>query len=156
MQTKYDVIVIGAGSAGLTSAVGLAKIGKKVLLIEREHIGGECTNSGCIPSKALLHQAKSYFEATRISGHNGNTENYRRTAFSYVKEKITETLANETPEYFQSLGIKVIFGEAIFTSPSNITVNNTEFSFKKAIIATGSSPRLISVRGLENEKIFIN
>ena len=54
MQTnRYDVVAIGAGSGGLTTAVGLRKVGKKVLLVEREHMGGECTNTGCIPSKAL-------------------------------------------------------------------------------------------------------
>ena len=57
MTKNYDVVVVGAGSGGLTSAVGLARVGKKVLLVEREHLGGECTNSGCIPSKALLHYA---------------------------------------------------------------------------------------------------
>jgi dihydrolipoamide dehydrogenase len=70
----FDVVVIGAGSGGLTAAVGLAKIGRSVLLIERDQIGGECTNSGCIPSKAFLYYAQSYHRAvtttiqTSISG----------------------------------------------------------------------------------------
>ena len=156
MQTKYDVVVIGAGSGGLTSAVGLAKIGKKVLLVEREHIGGECTNSGCIPSKALLHHAKSYATAVAIANENGHTENYRRDAFSNVRSKITATLAHETPEHFKGIGIDVVMSEAVFTSPSTIKVGSDTVTFKKAVIATGSSPRLVTIPGLDPSKILTN
>ncbi len=156
MVMKYDVVVIGAGSGGLTSAVGLAKTGKKVLLIEREHIGGECTNSGCIPSKALLHHAKSYHAAVTISGENGHTENYRREAFSYVRNKINETLAHETPEHFTKMGIDVIMGEASFSGPRSIKINNKTATFKRAVIATGSSPRLIEIPGVDPAKILTN
>lgn len=156
MQTNFEVVVIGAGSGGLTSAVGLAKIGKKVLLIEREHIGGECTNSGCIPSKALLHHAKSYASAVTISGTNGNTETYRREAFTYVRSKIDETLAHETPDHFKKMGITLVMGEAVFTSKNTLTVANTTYHFKKAIIATGSSPRMVTVPGLDTDKILTN
>lgn len=156
METNYDVVVIGAGSGGLTSAVGLAKVGKKVLLIERDRIGGECTNSGCIPSKALLHHAKSYHAAITISGSNVNTENYRREAFTYVRDKINETLNLETPEHFLKMGIEVIHGEVSFISPRSIAINENTFTFKKAIIATGSSPRLLEVSGLDPTKILTN
>ncbi len=156
MKTDYDAIVIGAGSGGLTSAVGLAKIGKSVLLVEREHIGGECTNSGCIPSKALLHHAKSYYQAIAISGGNSQTENYRRDAFSYVRAKIAETLSHETPEHFKKLGIDVVIGEAVFTSPSTIKIGSDSITFKKAVIATGSSPRMIVVPELDPSKILTN
>ena len=153
---QFDVAVIGAGSGGLTTAVGCAKIGKRVLLIERSHIGGECTNSGCIPSKALLHHAKSYAAAVAISGENGNTENFRREAFNYVRAKITETLATETPEHFTKIGITVVPGEAIFTGLRTIRVGNEDYTFTQAIIATGSSPRLIEIPGLVAEDILTN
>ncbi len=156
MEMKYDVVVIGAGSGGLTSAVGLAKIGKKVLLVERDHIGGECTNSGCIPSKALLHHAKSYHAAITISGENGHTENYRREAFTYVRSKIQETLKHETPEHFKKMGIDVMPGDARFISPRSIKVNDQTITFKKAIIATGSSPRLVAIPGLDSAKTLTN
>lgn len=159
MQT-FDAIVIGAGSGGLTTAVGLAKIGRSVLLIEREHIGGECTNSGCIPSKALLHYAKTYAAAIAVSGTNANSELYRRAAFTYVRRKIAETLAHETPAHFAKLGITVVMGEAVFANPQHITVGTTDYRFSNAIIATGSSPRLIDIPGLSavdtltNQNIF--
>ena len=156
MEMKYDVVVIGAGSGGLTSAVGLAKIGKKVLLIERDTLGGECTNAGCIPSKALLHHAKSYYAAVAISGNNGNTENYRREAFNYVRSKINDTLAGETSEHFKKMGIDVVFGEASFSGPRSIVINRDSITFSKAIIATGSSPRLLKIPGLEPVKILTN
>ncbi len=156
MKTNYDAIVIGAGSGGLTVAVGLSKVGKSVLLVEREHLGGECTNSGCIPSKALLHHAKAYHAAVAIAGNNGHTENYRREALSYVRNIITSVLEHETPEHFKTLGVNVVMGEAMFNSPSSITVGQNTYTFKKAIIATGSSPRLIAVPGLDTSKILTN
>ena len=156
MQTNFDVVVIGAGSGGLTSAVGLAKIGKKVLLIERANIGGECTNSGCIPSKALLHHAKSYAQAVAISGTNGNTETYRREAFTYVRSKINETLSHETPGHFEKMGITILTGEATFSRKHTLVVADTTYHFKKAIIATGSSPRLITIPGLDTDRILTN
>lgn len=156
MKTNYDVIVIGAGSGGLTAAVGLSKVGKSVLLVEREHLGGECTNSGCIPSKALLHHAKTYHSALTISGTNGNTENYRREGLTYVRSKIYAILEHETPEHFKRMGIDVVIGEAVFASPRIIRVNDATYTFKKVVIATGSSPRMITASGLDSSKILTN
>ena len=157
MQTMfYDVIVIGAGSGGLTSAVGLARVGKKVLLVEREHLGGECTNSGCIPSKALLHYARSYHEAIQVAGQTETSETYRQQAFGYVRGKVAEILAEETPEHFTKLGITVVMGEAVFSGKNTLTVHGETYTFKKAIIATGSSPRTTDIPGLISDKILTN
>lgn len=156
VRTKYDVVVIGAGSGGLTAAVGFAKVGKRVLLVEREHIGGECTNSGCIPSKALLHHAKTYHQATSVAGNTQATEDYRQHAFTYVREKINEILADETPEAFEKMGITVVMGEAIFTAPCHIKVGDIVYDYKTAIIATGSSPRPIEVPGLDQSTVLTN
>ncbi|HMO77812.1 MAG TPA: FAD-dependent oxidoreductase [Candidatus Paceibacterota bacterium] len=156
LQKTYDVIVIGAGSGGLTSAVGLSKVGKKVLLIEREHMGGECTNTGCIPSKALLHHARGYHQAKIIAGNSYQAETYRRQAFAYVRDKITQVLSEETPEHFAALGIDVVIGEAVFTSKNTVSVSGETIHFKKAIIATGSSPRPLIVPGLNEASILTN
>jgi pyruvate/2-oxoglutarate dehydrogenase complex dihydrolipoamide dehydrogenase (E3) component/uncharacterized membrane protein YdjX (TVP38/TMEM64 family) len=155
-RTKYDVVVIGAGSGGLTAAVGFAKVGKRVLLVEREHIGGECTNSGCIPSKALLHHAKAHYKATCIAGNNQETEDYRQHAFTYVREKINEILADETPEAFEKLGITVVMGEAEFTAPCHIKIGDIVYGYQTAIIATGSRPRMIEVPGLDQSTVLTN
>ncbi len=155
MET-FDAVVIGAGSGGLTAAVGLRNIGKSVLLIEREHIGGECTNSGCIPSKALLHHAKSYATAVAIADSNGHTKEYRRHAFSYVRNIIGDFLRDETPAAFEKKGITVVIGEAVFTGTRTITANDTQYQFTTAVMATGSSPRLIEVPGLDDQDILTN
>lgn len=156
LQKIYDVVVVGAGSGGLTSAVGLSKVGKKVLLIEREHMGGECTNTGCIPSKALLHHAKQYHQAKVIAGNSYQAETYRRQAFTYVRDKIASILAEETPEHFTALGIDVVIGEAAFTSKNSLVVHGENINFKKAIIATGSSPKPLTVHGLNETEILTN
>ncbi len=155
-NNTFDAVVLGAGSGGLTTAVGLSKVGQKVLLVEREHMGGECTNTGCVPSKALLHHAKGYFHATKIAGMTPKTETYRQEAFTYVRNKIEEILAEETPEHFQKQGITVVMGEAEFTGPESIKVGTEEYTFKKAVIATGSSPRPLDIPGLEEKMILTN
>lgn len=156
MQKIYDVVVIGAGSGGLTAAVGCQKIGKKVLLVERNKIGGECTNSGCIPSKALLHHAKAYHQAKTISGTDSGSETFRAQAFDYVRNKINETLSEETPAHFSKLGIDVVSGEAVFTNKNTIEVNQIHYQFKKAIIATGSTPKTIDIPGLSISDVLTN
>ena len=157
MQThQYDAVVIGAGSGGLTAAVGLSKVGKKVLLLEREHMGGECTNTGCIPSKALLHHAKSFYQAKQLAGITEQSETYRKEAFTYVRSIINEVLGEETEEHFKAQGIDVIMGEAVFTGKRALTVAGVNYSFKKAVIATGSSPRPLVVEGLRPEQVVTN
>ena len=155
-DTPYDVVVIGAGSGGLTAATGFAKVGKRVLLVEREHMGGECTNTGCVPSKALLHHAKTYHTASQIAGTSTQSETYRQTAFSYVRNTVAEILAEEQPEHFEEQGITVIWGEAHFVEPCVISVDDTRYRFKTAVIAAGSSPRLLDVPGLSSEHILTN
>ncbi len=153
---KYDVVVIGAGAGGLTAAVGFAKAGRKVLLVEREHLGGECTHSGCVPSKALLHIAKSYYAAKQIAGDSAKSKKYRDGALEYVRSKIAAIAETETKEHFASLGIDVVSGEAKFISRCAIKVGKVTYEYKKAVIATGSSPRLIKVPGLNEKDVLTN
>lgn len=155
-KEQFDVVVIGAGSAGLTAAVGFSKIGKKVLLIEKEHMGGECTNSGCIPSKALLHHAKVFASARKVAESSPSLESYRTRALEYVREKIAEVRAEEEPADFEKLGITVVLGEAEFTAPCTVRVSEKHYGFKTAIIATGSLPRTVEVPGLSEEDTLTN
>lgn len=149
MSKQYDVVVIGAGSGGLTAAVGFSKIGKKVLLVEKEHMGGECTNTGCIPSKTLLHQAREY--------HTSRGRSFAPAkALEYVRSTINTILEEETPEIFSDMGIDVVLGEAVFHTKCSIEVGETEYRYKTAIIATGSSPRLISINGLHEDDTLTN
>lgn len=156
MENKFDVVVIGAGSGGLTAAVGFSRVGKKVLLIEREHMGGECTNTGCVPSKALLHRAKEYYTAKKISGETDTSWNYRQESLNYVQSVITGILEHETPEVFEKMGISVVMGDAEFVSKCSVRVGDTEYHYKNAVIATGSSPRLVEISGLDNNDVLTN
>lgn len=156
MDTKYDIVVIGAGSGGLTAAVGFSKVGKKVLLVEKEHMGGECTNSGCIPSKALLHHAKAFYTAQKVAGWSDEAEEYRKSAFSYVRSIVASILESETPESFKKLGIDVVVGEAEFISVCAIKVGSHTYEYKNAVIATGSSPRTITIEGMVEKDILTN
>lgn len=157
METKkYDVVVLGAGSGGLTAAVGFAKVGKKVLLIEKERLGGECTNSGCVPSKALLHAAKDYYRARHIAGTTNELDLYRHDALSYVRRVRDAILDDETPQAFEQHGITVLMGEARFSRPCAVVVGDTEYEYKHAIIATGSSPRPLTIDGLDEEDVLTN
>jgi pyruvate/2-oxoglutarate dehydrogenase complex dihydrolipoamide dehydrogenase (E3) component/uncharacterized membrane protein YdjX (TVP38/TMEM64 family) len=155
-EQTYDVVVIGAGSAGLTAAVGAAAVGRRTLLIEREHIGGECTNAGCIPSKALLHHAKTYHHAVTVAGETANSEMYRASAFQYVRSKIDAVLATESTEHLESLGITLCRGEAEFVAPCVLTVAGKRYRFRHAIIATGSRARTLTIRGLTPELTLTN
>ncbi len=156
MKQLYDVVVIGAGSGGLTTAVGFSKIGKSVLLVEREHMGGECTNSGCVPSKALLHAAKQFHNAEQVGEIGTLGETYKNEAFTQVRKTIASFLEHETPETFEQLGIDVIMGETIFHTPCSIKIDETEYQYKIAVIATGSSPRLIQIPGLSETDLLTN
>ncbi len=149
-------MVIGGGSGGMTAAVGLAKVGKSVLLLEREHLGGECTNSGCIPSKSLLYRAKTYHQAKSLAGETAATEAYKDESLDYVRVKIKAILAEETPAAFEKLGIMVVMGEAAFSGPNQLNVNHETYHFKTAIIASGSAPRQLTIEGLPTDKILTN
>lgn len=156
MEKQYDVLVIGAGSGGLTAAVGFSKIGKKVVLIEKKRMGGECTNSGCIPSKALLHRAKKYHQAVSLSGGSTKSDTYRNESLPYVRNVITKILEEETPETFAKMGIDVVIGEAIFNNKCSIKVGEDIYHYKHAVIATGSSPRMVEIDGLNEDSVLTN
>lgn len=156
MKKNFDVVVIGAGSGGLTAAVGFTKAGKTVALIEAEHMGGECTNSGCIPSKALLHHAKQFHAAKVIAGDTEQSAAYRSQAFTYVKQIRDRVLAEETPETFADMGIEVVKGQASFGGPCFVKVGETEYHYKHAVIATGSTPRPLDIEGLSEKHILTN
>jgi pyruvate/2-oxoglutarate dehydrogenase complex dihydrolipoamide dehydrogenase (E3) component len=153
----YDVVVIGAGSGGITSAVTASGFGKKVLLVDKNKPGGECTWSGCVPSKALIHEAKKV--------HNVRSEvkdfSYdSKKALDHVHAVRNKIYSHETPEALSKSGIEYLQGEASFKDSKTIVVGGKEIQGKKIIISTGSSPFVPPVDGLDsvpyltNESIF--
>lgn len=161
---KYDLIVIGAGSGGLNIASFMNKAGFKVLLVEKEDkkIGGDCLNTGCVPSKALIHVAKlmkSAKEAEKFSSHKTSTADLAEV-MKYVKNKIETIREHENASHFKKQGLDVELGTAKFHSKNSIIVNGKIHSAKSIILATGSRPKKLSVPGIEkvdyltNENIF--
>ena len=152
----YDVIVIGAGSGGLNIASFMNSIGLKVLLIDRsdEHIGGDCLNTGCVPSKALIHVARMHKHAqdvTEFGVHLGGSIDIEKV-MTHVKGAQDVIREHENTEYFRSKGMDVVLGEASFASHDSIKVGSTTYRGKKIVIATGSRPRLLTIPGTEDLK----
>jgi pyruvate/2-oxoglutarate dehydrogenase complex dihydrolipoamide dehydrogenase (E3) component len=161
-------IVIGAGAAGLVIANGLAKTKKPILLVERDHFGGDCTNCGCIPSKSLIasaHIAHNIKQAAQF-GIDGVSPTFdAHNAFVRTKNIVESMRVQEEPEALAKHGVRSIYGIAEFIDAHSIRVlekGGTEkcFRAKKIIIATGSSPVIPDIQGifnipyLTNETIF--
>lgn len=164
----YDIIVIGAGSGGLNIASFMNSIGLKVLLVDRsdEHIGGDCLNTGCVPSKALIHVARMHKDAQAVTAFGvrlGGSIDLLKV-MSHVKGAQDVIREHENAEYFRSKGMDVVLGEASFVSWDSIKVGGTTYRGKKIVIATGSRPRLLTIPGTDeversgrlytNENIF--
>jgi len=152
-HTTHDIIVIGAGSGGLTTAIFMQREGFRVLLVDRtkESFGGDCLNYGCVPSKALISLSKSY---------RGTGENDIKTILDTVKKRQNIIRTHENPDYLQSIGIDIAIGDAVFTGKTSIEVDGTSYSAKKIVIATGSRPRPLTIPGsglpptYTNESVF--
>ena len=168
---RYNLVVIGAGTAGLVTAAGAAGLGAKVALIERDLMGGDCLNVGCVPSKALISAARaavSVRRAREFGVSDAATETERRAAtvvdFSGVMERVRRLRAdiapNDSAARFQDLGVDVFLGEGRFTGPDTIGVAGQTLRFKKAVIATGTrasrpdTPGLAEAGYLTNETVF--
>ncbi len=153
MSDVYDVIVIGGGSAGLTAAAFSGAIGRKIALIEREHIGGDCTWTGCMPSKALLKVAK-VAHSIRTAGHYGITAQEPVVDMAAVRQHIQrviqEVYQHETPEATRKRGIEVVTGEARFIDAHTVQVGDQQMRARKFIIATGGRPAVPPIPGLDN------
>lgn len=154
---RYDIVVIGAGSGGITAAVNGVGFGKKVLLVERNKPGGECTWSGCVPSKALINEARAvHIARERVPSFKYDT----KQALDHVHKVRDVVYSHEDPETLEEMGINYMKGTARFTAPRRLMVGDREIEAKKVIIATGSAPFIPPIPGLDkvdylsNENIF--
>lgn len=159
----YDLVVIGAGTAGLVTAAGAAGLGAKVALVERGLMGGDCLNVGCVPSKAVIAAARAAAKV-RHASEFGIEVPVVGVSFPAVMERMrrlrAEISPNDSARRFQEMGVDVYFGEGRFVDPSAVEVNGTRLLFKRAVIATGSRasappiPGLDAIRYLTNENLF--
>jgi pyruvate/2-oxoglutarate dehydrogenase complex dihydrolipoamide dehydrogenase (E3) component len=160
---KYNLVVIGAGSAGLVAAIGAAGLGAKVALIERHHLGGDCLNVGCVPSKTVIRSAKALGEIARADRLGVYVDGVR-VDFGQVMERMrrvrAELSAHDSVHRVTKLGIDMYLGDAKFTGKNTIAMNGQTLHFSKAVIATGSRPAAPPIPGLAdigyltNEKVW--
>jgi len=160
-----DICVIGAGSGGLSVAAGAVQMGAKVVLIEKGKMGGDCLNTGCVPSKALLaagHAAENARRASRFGVSTGPVEVDFGRAIDHVHSVIAGIAPHDSVERFEELGCTVIQAEARFTGPGEVVAGDTTIKAKRFVIATGSRAAVPPIPGLEtvcyftNETIFEN
>ncbi|MBW1699814.1 MAG: mercuric reductase [Deltaproteobacteria bacterium] len=162
--SRYNLVVIGAGTAGLVSAAGAAGLGAKVALIERHLMGGDCLNVGCVPSKAMIIAARAA-AAVRDAGSFGvHVPDGVTVDFGQAMERMRRLRAsiapNDSAKRFREMGIDVFIGSGRFIDARTIEVGEEKLHFKKAVIATGARaaappiPGLDEVEYLTNETVF--
>ncbi len=157
---KYDIIIIGAGAAGLGNSGVANVIGLDTLLIEKneDHFGGDCTNFGCVPSKALIHIANQFHAAKNISRYgvecSGKAD--MKKVLQYIHEKQEVIKNSEDAKALRSQGIDVVIGEAKFKDKNTLKVGDEEFTAKVILLCTGSKPRKAEIPGIEKTTVYTN
>ena len=160
----YNLVVIGAGTAGLVTAAGAAGLGAKVALVEKFLLGGDCLNVGCVPSKAIIRSSRAAFDV-KTAGHFGvRVASPGTVDFPAVMERMRKLRAdispNDSAQRFAKLGVDVFLGEAHFSGPDTVEVAGQTLRFKRAVIATGARvavppvPGLAEAGYLTNETVF--
>ena len=162
-DVRVDICVIGGGSGGLSVAAGASQMGAETALIEGGKMGGDCLNSGCIPSKSLIAAARAA-ECMRSSGRFGIEGVEPAIDFARVHDHVHEVIAQIAPhdsvERFEGLGVEVIQEYARFTGPRRVEAGDAAVSARRFVIATGSRPLIPPIPGLDsvpyltNETIF--
>ncbi|MEK7286898.1 MAG: mercuric reductase [Nitrospirota bacterium] len=161
---RYQMVVIGAGPAGLVTAAIGAAIGAKVALIEKRWMGGDCLNVGCVPSKGVIAASRVWADARRANAFGLTLPDGLKTDFGAVMARMRKLRArisqNDSAHRFKKMGIDVFFGEGHFTGSNTIEVDGKVLNFKKAAICTGTRahipliPGLAQVGYLTNETLF--
>ncbi len=156
-RKKYDanLVVIGAGAAGLVSAYIASAIKAKVFLIEKHLMGGDCLNTGCVPSKALIRAAKLHHQIQQ-SERYGIVSSEVSVDFDAVMGRVKSVIAEVEPhdsaERYQSLGVDCISGEATIVTPNLVKVGDRKISTRHIIVATGARPVIPNIPGLADSK----
>src|SRR3990170_24564 len=149
---EYDVVVIGAGSAGMVAAAQAVAMGAKTAITEKWKLGGDCPNRACIPTKALLHSAKllSQFKQAEKYGIVAENVSFDWKKVQEWKDKVVaERTGHESEETLKSQGIDLFWGQTSFVSPTQVKVKDTVLKAKKIIITAGSQPAVFPIDGLD-------
>lgn len=161
---RYNMVVIGAGTAGLVTAAGTAGLGGKVALIERDLMGGDCLNVGCVPSKTLIRSARAVADVRDAGQFGVNVAGGYQVDFPGIMERMRRLRSgiskHDSAKRFKELGIDVFMGTARFTGPDSLEVGGKSLRFARACIATGARaielpiPGLAEAGYLTNETVF--
>lgn len=165
---RYNLVAIGSGTAGLISVIGTAGLGGKVALVEKHLLGGDCLNAGCVPSKSIIRSAKAVGEIRKARSMGIHVPEGVEVNFGEVMERMRRIRANishdDSVDRLQREGVDLFFGTGRFTGPNTLEVIHGDerqtLEFARAVIATGSRPRPLTVPGaqeagyLTNETIF--
>ncbi len=158
--SRYNLVVIGAGTAGLVTAAGAAGLGAKVALIEKSLLGGDCLNVGCIPSKVVIRSARAVEDIRSAPGFGVPAGAAPEVDFPAVMERMRRLRAHisrhDSAIRFRDLGVDVFLGEGRFTGPDTIAVDDKTLNFKKAVIATGAKPAHPPIEGLKETGFLTN
>ncbi len=162
--SRYNLVVIGAGTAGLVTAAGAAGLGAKVALVERHFMGGDCLNVGCVPSKCLIRSSRAYADVRDADKYGISVPEGTEVDFAAVMERMRRLRANisdhDSAERFRSLGIDLFIGHSRFSGRDTVEVDGKTLHFKKAVIATGARAIELPIEGLAeagyltNETVF--
>ena len=162
-RIKTDVLIIGAGSGGLSVAAGAVQMGADVVLLEGHKMGGDCLNYGCVPSKALIASGKAAY-AQRHTAQYGVAPAPGDADYAAAKDHVADVISQIEPvdsqERFEGLGVKVIREYGQFISATEVQAGDTVITARRVVIATGSSPLVPPIPGLEkvpyetNETLF--
>ncbi len=156
---RPDLCVIGAGAGGLAVAAGAAQMGASVILVERAEMGGDCLNVGCVPSKSLIAAAAQAYQWRR-GGEMGVTYAPPNIDMAAVGDSVARVVARLAPhdsvERFEGLGVTVLRAAARFVNPRTMRAGDVEIHARRFVLATGSSPLIPAIPGLDTVPYFTN
>lgn len=147
-----NLVVIGAGAAGLVTSYIAATVRAKVTLIEKAEMGGDCLNRGCVPSKALIRAARAASEAregARFGVSTGKVEIDFAAVMAHVRASICSIAPHDSPERYRTLGVDVVQGEAMIVSPWEVEVDGRTLTTRNIVIAAGGRPLIPKIPGLD-------
>jgi pyruvate/2-oxoglutarate dehydrogenase complex dihydrolipoamide dehydrogenase (E3) component len=159
-SARYNLVVIGAGTAGLVTAAGAAGLGAKVALVERHLLGGDCLNVGCVPSKCMIRSSRAITDLREAPRFGVRVPEGMEVDFPAVMERMRRLRAriseHDSVRRFKELGVDVFLGEGRFSGPDTIEVAGKSLKFKKAVIATGTRPVRPAIEGLTEAGFLTN
>ncbi len=156
---RYDLTVIGGGSAGLTIASGAASFGARVALIEKDRMGGDCLNWGCVPTKTLIHSALVAATVRQSEKYGIKTYGVEvdfPAVMGRMRQVVKKIAEHDSPDRFRSMGVDVLLGQAEFQNANELRIGDQTISSKKIVIATGSHAAVPPIPGLSDTGFMTN